>query len=305
MENNPEQLSRINAATYANGYNPLLNRSSAIGYRPNSFKYADRKRYPSVGEEFLINSYTIRHDIENHASLEQYTTDSELFMLSLMERRDYSGVEEICLPKSIPLELSLGESILRRRSVSSYTGDAITLNHLATVLRAAYGVSTKAVVRSHVGTEIAINLRTVPSGGGLYPLTLYIVAMNINGLAKGIYSYSSSKDALHKVANENMIKPILSAYAATDEDISFSRANYICLVVGSAWKSMRKYGNKGLRFMLQEIGSASQNMHLSNVALGLGSTDCAAYYENEINKLLNFDGVNQSVLHSIVSGILG
>jgi SagB-type dehydrogenase family enzyme len=305
MEMNNEDLSRINAATYANGYNPLLGRSSAVGYRPSPFRYADRGHYPNIGEEFLINSYTTRFDIENHGSLEQYTTESELIMLSMMERRDYSGMKKVSLPNSIPLELSLGESILRRRSISTYTGDYISLQHLATVLRAAYGVSSQAIVRSNVGSEVSIKLRTVPSGGGLYPLSLYIVAQRVNKLPRGIYEYSVNDDSLYQVSNASIIDDILKTYAASDDDISFSRANFICFFVGTPWKSMRKYGNKGLRFMLQEIGSVSQNIHLTNVALGLGSTDCAAYYENEINELLGFDGVNQSILHSIVSGIFG
>ncbi len=303
MKTNSEQISWINAATYANGYNPLISRSNAVGYRPNPFRYADRQRYHNSGEEFLVNSYTTRCDIENHGSLEQYTTDSELIMLSMMGRRDYSNMKKIILPDSIPLDLSLGSSILRRRSVSTYTGDSVTTQHIASLLRAAYGISSQAIVHSNLGSEIPIQLRTVPSGGGLYPLTLYIAALNIGKLGKGIYEYSSTEDALYEVADQAGVDDLLAAYAASDDDISFSRANYICLIGGSPWKSMRKYGNKGLRFMLQEIGAVSQNIHLANVALGLGSTDCAAYYENEMNELFHFDGVNQSILHTIVSGI--
>ncbi len=303
MEKNINQLTKVNLAAYSNGYNPLLSRHSAVAYRPNAFKYANRAHYPNLGEEFLINSYTARLDIENHASIEQYAVDSELLMLSMMENRDYSGMKKIILPDSIPLNLSLGESILKRRSVATYTGDYITLQHIATALRAAYGVTTQALVRSNLGNEIPIQLRTVPSGGGLYPLTLYIVALKINKLTQGIYEYSVNEDALYQLGNMDLVKQVLKTYAATDDDIAFSRANYICCIVGSPWKSMRKYGNKGLRFVLQEIGAVSQHMHLANVSLGLGSTDCAAYYENEINAVFNFDGLNKSVLHTIISGI--
>lgn len=303
MRNDSERYALLNAASYANGYNPLINCANAVGYRPNAFRYAERNSLCNLAEDYLLNSYTTRADIENHGSLEQYMSDAELTMLSMMENRSYGEAKKIILPDSIPLDLSIGDSILRRRSVRTYTGDVITLQHMASVLRAANGITSHALVRSSLGNSIPIPLRTVSSAGGLYPVNLYIVALNVNKLKKGIYEYSPQVDALYQVEESRGVEKLLKTYAVSDEDISFSRATYIILLVGNVWKSMRKYGNKGLRFLFQELGSVTQNIHLATVSLGLGSVDCAAYYENEMNTLLKMDGVNRSVLHTIVSGI--
>lgn len=298
-----EKSALLNAAAYANSYQPLIPWSQSIGYQPNTLKYAVKNDRANLAENFLLNSYTKRLDLETHGSLEQYTTDSELIMLSLMEQRDYAGLKKVELPHSIPLRLSLGETLVKRRSISTYTGDVISIQQLATVLRAAYGITSQAVVRSNSGNEIAINLRTVASGGGLYPLTLLVLVLNVNKLPSGLYEYSSVEDALYQLNNNSIAKNIIQTFSVSDDQISFSRANYVTLIVGHPWKTMRKYGNKGLRFLFQEIGAVSQNIHLSNIALGLSSTDCGAYYENELNEVLAFDGVNQSVLHTVVSGI--
>ncbi|OAI48092.1 hypothetical protein AYO45_05310 [Gammaproteobacteria bacterium SCGC AG-212-F23] len=302
--NKNRQSAIMNAACYANGYNPLIAWTPSIGFRPNALKYANRFNHLNLGEEFLINSYTLRGDIENHGSLEIYTSDSELTMLSKMDKRERNS-HKISLPDSIPLNISLAEAIFNRRSIATYTGDSIGLPHLATVLRAANGVSSQAIVRSNSGGKICVKLRTISSGGGLYPVSLFVIVLNIKGLTRGIYEYLPTDDALYLFQDEKHIRPLLSGMAITDEQISFSRANYILLMVGHPWKSMRKYGNKGLRFILQEIGSISQNVHLSNIGLGLGSIDCGGFYENEFNDALHFDGINQSILHTIIAGIAG
>ncbi len=303
MKNLNEKISILNTANYVNGYNPLIPYPNSIGYRPNALRYANRNEYKSLAEDFLINSYTVRNDIENQASLESYTCDAELKLISMLDNRFYDEKQTIKLPKSIPLDLSLGEAIVKRRSIRHYTGDKIELAHLATALRACYGISGEINVRSNTGNLFPIKVRTVPSGGGLYSYQIYIVSLAINKLPVGIYEYIVNKDILYQVDSKDIIDNLIRAYTVTDDAISISRANYLILFVATPWKSMRKYGSKGLRFALQELGAISQSFHLTMVALGLGSTDCAAYCEDEMNAVLGFDGVNQSVLHTVIAGV--
>lgn len=298
-----EEYALLSSASYANGYLPLTAWSNSIGYRPNTLRYADRSQFTNYAEEFLINSYTYRNDIEGYGSAYQYESDVGMKMLSMIGNRDNSSQEKVLLPESIPLDLSLGEAILRRRSTRGFTGDIISLKHMASILRAVNGISAKALLRHNLGQSLPFSFKTIASAGGLYPISIFIVALNVKKLQRGVYEYSSKEDVLYQVADDSMIENIINAYAMSEELIPLKRANYICLFVASAWRSMRKYGNKGLRFVLQEIGAMSQQIHLANASLGMSGVDCAAYYENEINALFNFDGISQSILHTMVCGI--
>ena len=40
-----------------------------------------------------------------------------------------------------------------------------------------------------LGEEYIGTVRCSPSGGGLYPITLYFVAFNVKGLERGVYTY--------------------------------------------------------------------------------------------------------------------
>ncbi len=303
MSDSPIRQEILNASSYLNSYSPFIPWSSSIGLKPNLIKYGERNRRSSLAEDYLINSYYMRGDTEKEISIEYFNNDASRVTQSLNNQRDYTDLPIIGLPDSIALDLSLGESILKRRSISQFTGDVVNLSYLATIARCGRGTSNIVMTQSQKGEKINLDFSTVSSAGHLYPVDIYFLAVNIKELKQGIYHYSERKDALIKTGNQKNMLELLNAFMASQNRVIYSRCNYICLFVAHPWKSMSKYGERGLRFVLQEIGSISQNIHLANVSLGLGSVDWGSYYENEVNQIMGFDGVNQSVLHIILAGI--
>ena len=87
--------------------------------------------------------------------------------------------------------MSLTEAVRRRRSVRSYSGDRVSLRYLATLLRIACGV-TAGPDESTGG----IALRSAPSGGALYPVSVHVVALGIDGLERSTYVYDPRADQL-------------------------------------------------------------------------------------------------------------
>jgi hypothetical protein len=70
------------------------------------------------------------------------------------------------------------ESALRqRRSVRTYTNAPITVAEVSQLVWAGQGVTH------------ADGLRTAPSAGALYPLTVYLVVGSVQTLSTGIYKY--------------------------------------------------------------------------------------------------------------------
>jgi SagB-type dehydrogenase family enzyme len=76
----------------------------------------------------------------------------------------------------------------------------------------------------------------------------------------------------------------------------------ICFLVARPWRSMRKYGDRGMRFVFLEAGAMAQNIALVAVALGLGSVDCGSFYDDEVHETLDIDGVYETLIHAVFLG---
>jgi len=101
--------------------------------------------------------------------------------------------DEIMLPEPRTTgEISIEEAMLHRRSVRRYTKEAITLNDLSQLLWAAQGITS------------GEGFRTAPSAGALYPLEVYVVAGNVDGLAGGVYRYRVDGHTLQRIRDGDL-----------------------------------------------------------------------------------------------------
>lgn len=287
-----------------NGYQTLTPHVRSIGFKMSALRYNERERLPHLAEDFLLNSNFKRNDPEIELSISSYLTDDGMKMVALTDTEDTSAYENILLGEHQPLDIALGEAIVRRRSIRDFTGDPIAFENLTTLLRATAGVSASAKIKLSDGSSVDFNLRTVPSGGGLYPIELVILALNVKEMARGIYRYQPLKDNLIKLGDESLMQQLLRSFSGALDMVAFSHPSLIFLYIAKPWCSMRKYGNRGLRFVFHEVGGMTQNLHLTATGLGLGSTDCASFFEDEANAVFNFDGVYQTALHATLIGTI-
>ncbi|WP_160720543.1 SagB/ThcOx family dehydrogenase [Isachenkonia alkalipeptolytica] len=77
------------------------------------------------------------------------------------------------------LNVPLMDSLSQRRSVRDYSEEALTLKELAALLWSAQGI-----------TEEERGYRVAPSAGATYPMEVYVLAENVEGLNAGLYRYS-------------------------------------------------------------------------------------------------------------------
>lgn len=294
----------VNSASWTNGGNLLLPFVNSIGFRTNAIKYGQRDVFNKVAEDFLINSRCVRNDCESENSIQMYLEDAGLATLAFMGDEDIDKSQQTILPEGVPLNMELGESMVKRRSIRQYTGDTISLDYLATVLHAGAGITAEMNYRFNSSDEeVKLYSRSVPSGGGLYPVEIYIAVNNVERLSPGIYKYHSKTDSIIKLFDKMTLDLLFAANSIHQDFISLSRSNAVFLLVGHPWKVMRKYGNRGMRFMFQEAGGISQHINLAVAALGLGGVECASFYDDEVHKILKLDGLYRSFIHSIVVGV--
>ena len=169
-------------------------------------------------------------------------------------------------------DVSLEESLVKRRSVRDYTGEPLKLEDVSQLLWAAQGVTAD------------WGGRTAPSAGALYPLEVYVVVGNVKGLAAGVYRYDPKRHEVIMIAKGEIRSQLASA---TLEQNSV-RDGAIDLVFTAVYKrTTRKYGARGIQYVHMEIGHAAQNVCLQATAMGLGAVTIGAFYDDKVSRLLN------------------
>lgn len=198
------------------------------------------------------------------------------------------------LPAPEPGAVTLGEQIRRRRSRRRFGTAAIGLQELATVLHAGYGVTARP------GEGAA---RSVPSGGGLYPLELFVAARNVAGLEPGLYHYDPHREHLEVVREEDIASSLRELLIDMPQlpDIP-ATCGAVLFIAGAFWRSRFKYGLRGYRWVLIEAGHVGQNVLLSAGAVGLDAFPSGGFWDRRVDRFLGLDGVNESVVYSIVIG---
>jgi SagB-type dehydrogenase family enzyme len=151
-------------------------------------------------------------------------------------------------------EVSVEAALAARRSVRTYSKQALTLAQAGQLLWAAQGVTGPG------------GKRTAPSARARYPLEIVVVAQNVEGLAAGAaYRYLPAKHTL-ELLTEAAPGTALLAKAAAQAHVAAAPAVF---VIASADQRMGT-GPTNRTWCDYEAGLASENLLLQAVALGLG-----------------------------------
>ena len=193
----------MHAATFNNSYGTVVPWLRSTGFQTNSLRLKDLGGPGSareIGDQFLALTRFRREDRETEASIQGYFADPGIMMLSRNDDEDLGGLRQVPLPSGARLRRELGDLLIGRRSTRDYTGDRIGIDQLASLLRAGGAVSGRAHVDLLTGGEAEILFRTAPSPGGLYPIDIFVLALRVENLERGVWRYSARTDTLiHEV----------------------------------------------------------------------------------------------------------
>ena len=291
----------LNTVLLANSYKNVLPWIDSTGFRTHELRYRTlgHSRAPRVAEEFLSGSRLYRHDRSTQLSVAPYFLDAGQLTVSLIDHEDMRDAQVVALPPSVPTPRSLDDVIGKRRSRRRYTGAPLKLSHLATIIRSAAGITGEAHLRLRDDRKAHMRFRAVASGGGLYPVQVYLANLSVRDLEPGLYRYQPLQDTL---VRERDCLDITSCCAGPQDLENLRRAGAVILLIAQPWRSMRKYGSRGLRFVFIEAGAMTQNIHLTTEALGLGSVDCGSFCDDEVHEAMAIDGAFKTFLHAVMIG---
>jgi SagB-type dehydrogenase family enzyme len=204
--------------------------------------------------------------------------------------KTYPDAARVKLPDLALDDSGVFDALARRRSLRAYSPEPLALGELSALLWAAGGITAR---------QDGFAFRTAPSAGGLYPIEHYVVANSVAGLERGLYHYDVLGRALERLTAGDLRLPI--AHAALDQRIA-ADAQAVFVWTAVLERSRWKYGERFARYVLLDAGHIAGNVALAATALGLGSCQIAAFFDDEAANLLGVDPDLEPVLYMSTVG---
>lgn len=187
-------------------------------------------------------------------------------------------------------EVNFDEVISSRRTKRDFADEGLDIDDLSKILHQSYGVTGQAI---HPGGEIQY-LRASPSAGALYPAEIYLGIRKVHPLDAGIYHYFVPNHELELLKKGD---PTEELFRVCCRQEYARQASVIVLISGVLNRTKRKYGERGYRYALLDVGHLGQNIYLACTALNLAVMTTCGFYDNEANRLLRIDGIDESMLY--------
>ena len=160
---------------------------------------------------------------------------------------------------------SLEECIFERESIRRFKDKEIELETISHILWSTQGKT---------GFK-----RTVPSAGATYPLEIYVSLKN-----QGLFYYDLEKHKLVQLTEGDLGRELAAASFQQNFIYEASLNIIICAIFS---RTCNRYGDRGAKYVLIEVGHCAQNIHLQAVALDLGSVPIGAFDDREVKQVLN------------------
>jgi len=195
------------------------------------------------------------------------------------------GHASIPLPKpSLDGNVSVEKAIKERRTIRDFKDRPLSLNHLSQILWAAQGITDPIEMK-----------RAVPSAGALYPLDIYVIVgeKGVKGMEAGVYHYLPKTHEILPISNGDRRKEVA---IASLRQMWMAQAPVLFVIAAEYKRNAWKYGERGIRYALIEVGHVGQNLFLQAEALGLGAGIVGAFDDGEVSKAIGLPPKHEPLL---------
>lgn len=210
-----------------------------------------------------------------------------------VEFKEYPRFPSFPLPKPVLPNVSFEEVLhgraSRRRFNSSETLDNKTLS---AVLHFAAGISRP-------NENLKKSMRFYPSGGARYPLELYVSFRGNETIPRGVYHYNVREHSLEQIGGaeeEGELRNLPSYPWVKDAAVA-------CFITSIFDRSMRKYAERGYRFSVIEAGILLESFYMVTNALGVGCCAVGSNNDEQIERVLDVDDLEEGFLLQFAFGL--
>jgi SagB-type dehydrogenase family enzyme len=194
----------------------------------------------------------------------------------------------------------------RRRTLRSFGATPVTLLELSRLLWASGGITASFITPQ--GQDF---YRAAPAAGALYPIETYVVVNKVEGLEPGLYHYRvAGMDILERpiVEGSHSLEQLRTGdlraevtAAALDQPLC-GKAGAVFVWTAVFARSEWKYRERSYRYFYLEAGHLAAQLSLEAVSLGLGTCQLAAFYDQELDALLDIDGQSEGSIYLTAVG---
>jgi SagB-type dehydrogenase family enzyme len=203
----------------------------------------------------------------------------------------YPGATRIALPKpGLDGGMPAAGAIATRRSTRSYSTQPMSLDELSRFMFLTTGVSADTFGNAR---------RTAPSSGALYPIEVYPIVHNVDGIESGVYHYAYREHALELVRAEDMRSRVVEQGLGQE---FLGQCGAVLFVTMILQRMRPKYQDRSYRYGLLEAGHVGENAYLAATEMGLGACGVGAFMDDAMNEMIGVDGVEEAVVYMLAVG---
>ena len=159
-----------------------------------------------------------------------------------------------------------------RRSCRSFSEKKMTVNQIGSICHFAYSIPD----------------HSVPSGGALYPLRIYVlIEKPQDGLEPGYYEYDAEQNRLVCFNDEVDVEQL--KYCFNQEEMPFGSSVQI-VIAANLERQPYKYANRGYRLTLIEVGHVAENISLYCAEQGFGACEMGGVQDGPLKQELKLSG---------------
>jgi len=204
--------------------------------------------------------------------------------------KTYPRFENVELPHNLhDVDLNIESAIENRRSVREFNEKiCLSLEEVSKLLLYSSGILFNET------NNWDKSRRAYPSAGARYPLETYLISLNIEGLEPGIYHYNVKSHSLELIRVGVFAEEVVSLSC---NQTWIEKSSMVLITSAIFPRNQIKYDERGYRYIFLEAGHLMQNIYLMASALKLGCCSIGGFLDDEINNLLDIDGINESAIY--------
>ncbi len=195
-------------------------------------------------------------------------------------------------PEAGQVPADLWECLRRRRSQRYYQDRPLTWEEVSALLWATQGITL--ATRGYL-------FRTAPSAGALYPVETYLALHRVEDATPGLWHLNVPQWALELIKPGDFRQPLVAACLS---QTFMGTAALACIWTGILNRAMWKYRERAVRYLFLDAGHICQNLMLAATALGLGVCPVGAFFDEEVERLVEVDGQEEVALYLAAVGPL-
>jgi len=182
--------------------------------------------------------------------------------------------------------------LLKRRTWRRFSRKPVPLAQLATLLGLTGGIQRWL----DVPPMGRLALKTSPSGGARHSIELYVLALRVAGLPRGLYHYAADRHRLERLRRGASAREVVRWLGGQSW---FSGAAALVLMTAVLPRVQWKYTfPRAYRVVLADAGHLCQTFCLVATWLGLGPFCTMALADTRIERALGIDGVKEVILYA-------